>query len=356
MPSNRKILIVDDEADTVDLLKKRLRFEGYDTLEAYNGKECLDQAITGSPDLILLDVMMPQMDGYEVCRRLKAGRKTASIPVLMLTARGEVEDKVRGLDMGAQDYLTKPFDYKELSARIKSLLAIKAAGEKLMQDAKSEALDQMMDEVAHELRNPLTSIGGFARRVYGNLSEIDPNRKYLQIIIQEVARLEKMVKALVEIKMSALSYREPADANQLIAEVMEQYRQKLSLQNIELRVELTDNLPLLSADRDPIKLALGNLVENSIEAMEGMAEKTLRITSKVEDGWVEIQVFDTGKGIPREKIKNIFDPFFTSKTSGPGLGLSFALKIIQGHRGTISVESEPGRGATFTIRLPLKKI
>ena len=355
MQSNTKILIVDDEVDTVELLKKRLRFEGYDTLEAHNGDECLRHATDGNPDLIILDVMMPRMDGYEVCRKLKANKATAAIPVLMLTARREVENKVKGLDTGAQDYLTKPFDYKELSARIKSLLSTKAARERLVEDAKSEAMDQMMDQVAHELRNPLTSIGGFARRALENLSQSDPNKRYLEIIIEEVTRLERMVKALVELKTSAISYREPVCANELIEEVLEQFRQRLTSRNTELRTELMENLPLISADRDHIKLAFGNIVENSIEAMEGMAEKTLRITTKVEDDLVVICVSDTGKGIPKAKIKNIFDAFFTSKTSGPGLGLTFALKIIHGHRGSISVESEPGRGSDFTIRLPAKK-
>ena len=355
MESKSKILIVDDEVDTVELLRKRLRFDGYDTLEAYDGPECLRQAVEGTPDLIILDVMMPQMDGYEVCRKLKATRSTASIPVLMLTAKREVENKVKGLDVGAQDYIAKPFDYKELSARIKSLLSMKAAREKLVQDAKSEAMDHIMDELAHEIRNPLTSIGGFARRVSESLSDGDPNKKHLEIIIKEVARLEKMVKALVELKTSTISYKEPANANELIGEVLEQFRQRLVSQDVEVKTKLMENPPLLSVDRDHIKLALGNIVENSIEAMQGMAKRTLEVTSKVEGDWVEIQVSDTGKGIPKDKVKNIFDPFFTSKISGPGLGLTFALKIIHEHRGAISVESEPGAGSSFTIRLPVKK-
>lgn len=355
MQRSSRILIVDDEIDTVELLKKRLRFEGYDTLEAYDGVQCLEQANTGNPDLIILDLMIPRMDGYEVCRKLKADKKTASIPILMLTARKEVENKVKGLEIGAQDYLTKPFDYKELSARIKSLLSMREAGEKLVQDAKSEALDHMMDELAHELRNPLTSIGGFARRVHENLPEGDPNKKYLEIIIKEVTQLEKMVKALIELKTSAISYKEPVNANELIAEVIERFRQRLTLQAVTLKTELMENPSLISADRENIELALGNILENSIEAVAGMEEKTIRITSRVEDNWVEFQISDTGRGIPKEKIKNIFDPFFTSKISGPGLGLTFALRIIQEHRGAISVESEPGKGSKFTIRLPLKK-
>jgi len=350
-----KILIVDDEPDTVELLKKRLRFEGYDTLEAYDGAECLKQTAAGNPDLVILDVMMPDMDGYEVCRRLKSNRSTAHIPVLMLTAKRELESKIKGLDVGAHDYLAKPFDYKELSARIKSLLSMETAKEKLVQEEKSEALDHMMDELAHELRNPITSIGGFARRVHENLAEGDPNRKYLQIIISEVARLEKMVKNLIELKTSGISYREPANVNDLIGEVLEQFQQRHALQDIEIKVDLMGNLPLLPVDQDHIKLALANILQNSIEAMQGVTEKTLVITSKIEADHVEIQISDTGKGIPRDRIKNIFDPFSTSKTSGPGLGLTFALKMIQEHRGSISVESEPGKGSCFTIDLPIKR-
>ena len=355
MQKKSKILIVDDEPDAVELLKKRLRFEGYDTLEAYDGAGCLREAAAGDPDLVILDVMMPDMDGYEVCRRLKSNKSTAHIPVLMLTAKREVEDKVRGLDVGAHDYLGKPFDYKELSARVKSLLSMETAVEKLVQEEKSEALDHVMDELAHELRNPITSIGGFARRVYENLAEGDPNRKYLRIIITEVSRLENMVRNLIELKTSRISYREPANVNDLIGEVLEQFQQRRTLQDIEIKVDLMGNLPLLSVDKDHIKLALANIFQNSIEAMQGMAEKSLVISTKMEEDHVEIQISDTGKGIPRDRIKNIFDPFFTSKTSGPGLGLTFALKMIQEHRGSISVESEPGKGSCFTINLPIKR-
>jgi two-component system, sensor histidine kinase and response regulator len=353
--SKSKILIADDEADAVELLKKRLRFEGYETLEAYDGVECLRQASEGNPDLIILDVMMPEMDGYEVCRRLKASKKTAQIPVLMLTAKREVENKVKGLDIGAHDYLTKPFDYQELSARVKSLLTIKADKDKLVQEVKSEALDHMIDELAHELRNPLTSIGGFARRVYENLPEGDPNKKNLAIILIEVARLEKMVAALVDLKTSAISYRESAGLNDLIVRVTEQLQEEFTSMGIEVSLELMEPCPLLPVDSDHMMLALRNILENSIEAMQDKAERKIRIVTSVENDWVQVHISDTGKGIPKEKIKNIFDPFFTSKIAGPGLGLTFALKIIQQHRGTISVESEPGVGSNFIVRLPLRK-
>lgn len=353
MDSKKRILIVDDNEDTVELLKKRLRSEEYDTAEAYDGEEGLKKVIDYNPDLIVLDVMMPKIDGYEVCRRLKLDETTRYIPIIMLTAKSDVESKVKGLNIGADDYLPKPFDYKELSARVRSLLTIKAAHEKLVEEKKSGALEQMMDQVAHEIRNPLTSIGGFARKVYGKLPEGDPNKKYMEMIIDDVAILENMIKQLIELKTMAVSYKEPTNINEVILKALKVFEQEFEQKAIDVETELTDNLPLIPADDKLLKRALCNLIKNSIEAMaEGT--KLLKIASRLSDDHIEILVSDSGKGIPKDKIKNIFDPFVTSKVYGPGLGLTFTHKIIQDNNGTISADSEPGKGTTFTITFPAK--
>jgi len=349
-----KILIVDDAIDTVELLRKRFHSEGYDTSEAYDGEEALKRVDEYNPDLIVLDVMMPKIDGYEVCRRLKNDENKKYIPILMLTAKGGVESKVKGLEIGADDYLAKPFDYKELSARVKSLLTIKASREKLLEEEKSVALEKMMDEVAHEIRNPLVSIGGFAKRVYDRLPENDPNKKYLEMIMDEVSKLENMVKLLIELKTMAVCYSECADVNDIIKEVLSIHEEELAEKGIIVKTELMDGPPCISGDREQLKVAISNLVKNSIEAML-QSPKILRITTSTVDGLMVIDIFDTGKGIPKDKLKNIFHPFYTSKIYGPGLGLTFTLKIVQQHGGTISAESEPGKGTTFTIRLPIRK-
>jgi DNA-binding response OmpR family regulator len=141
MATKSKILIVDDAVDTVELLKKRFRAEGYDTSEAYNGEEGLQKVFEYHPDLIVLDIMMPKIDGYEVCQRLKADETTKYIPILMLTAKDDIEHKVKGLDIGADDYLSKPFNYKELAARVRSLLTSKAAHEKKVVEEGSRTDD-----------------------------------------------------------------------------------------------------------------------------------------------------------------------------------------------------------------------
>ena len=275
-----KILIVDDAIDTVELLKKRFRSEGYDTEEAYNGEEGLQKVEAYTPDLIVLDIMMPKIDGYEVCQRLKADEKTKYIPVLMLTAKGEVEHKVRGLDTGADDYLAKPFDYKELSARVRSLLTTKAAHEKKVEVEKSGALEQMMDQVAHEIRNPLTSIGGFARKVFNKLPKGDPNRQYMEMIIKDVTVLESMIKQLIELKSMSISMRELSSMNEILTDALNVFAQEIQNKSIEIQTKLGENLPSIHADKKLLKRAFCNLIKNAIEAME-TEPRILKIESKL---------------------------------------------------------------------------
>jgi len=348
-----RILIVDDTRDIVDLLRKRLRADGYDTAEAFDGDEALALVEEYRPDLVILDIMMPKMDGIEVCRRLRQEGHHRHLPVLMLTARSQVTDKVRGLDTGADDYITKPFDYKELAARVRSLLAKKEASEDLAAKEKNTALGHMVDEVSHEVRNPLVAIGGFARRVLKNLPENDENRRALEIILENVVVLEQMITELVELKSAALSFREPANINALLRQVLDLFHREINDRSVELVTDFLANPPAIPVDRENITLALFNLVENAIEAMTEPPRR-LTVSTALQADFFEIRISDTGRGIAREKLKSIYDPFFTSKVHGPGLGLTFALKAIQNHNGQIEVESEEGRGSTFTVRLPVK--
>lgn len=355
MAEKTKILIVDDTIDTVELLRKRLRADGYDTDEAFDGEEGLRKVRDYAPDLVVLDIMMPKLDGFGVCDRLKGDENTRHIPILMLTAKSEVPDKVKGLDIGADGYITKPFDYKEVAARIRSLLAKKSASEDLVRKEKSDALDQMVDEVSHEIRNPLVAIGGFARRIRNNLAEGDQNVKYLDVILQNVSVLEKMVDHLVALKSATLSYTESADINEIAQKALDRHQTALWQKDIRVTTRLMDNPPPLAADAENLTAALANIIENSIEAMDG-DRRELTVSTDLDRDYFEIQIADTGKGISKDKIKNIYDPFFTSKTYGPGLGLTFALKTIHSHKGMITVDSSEHMGTTFSIRLPARAI
>jgi two-component system sensor histidine kinase/response regulator len=176
----------------------------------------------------------------------------------------------------------------------------------------------------------------------------------MEIILQNVAALEKMVTELFELKSAALSYIEPTDINEIIQAVLAQFDSELTAGHIEVDGQLIEPAPLIPVDKENLKRAFACLVENAIEAMTG-EKRVLGISNRQSDGYVEIVFSDTGKGISREMIESIYDPFFTSKTYGPGLGLTFVLKTIQNHKGMISVESQKGVGTRFTVKLPVRR-
>lgn len=351
--NKQKILIVDDNIDTVELLKKRLKSEGYDTQEAYDGEEALKKVYEYKPDLILLDIMMPKMDGYEVCQRLKTDEKTKFIPIIMLTAKSDVESKVKGLDIGADDYVPKPFDYRELSARVRSLLTKKETSERAIKEERTEAIKKLIDSLSHEIRNPIVSIAGFARKVYDNLPYGDPNKPYLMTILQEAERIERLLKEILNLKMIAIGFLENVEPNRVIEEVIEELERDIEEKAIEIETDFKEVSPLY-IDKEHLKIVIHNIIKNAIDAMEKSEKRILRISLQQVGNEIEITISDTGKGIPKELIKKIFDPFFTSKIYGPGLGLTVALTIVQYYRGFISVESEIGKGSTFIIRIPIK--
>ncbi|GLI53262.1 MULTISPECIES: ATP-binding response regulator [Thermodesulfovibrio] len=351
--SNQTILIVDDNIDTVELLRKRLKAEGYNTEEAYDGEEALKKVYELYPDLIILDVMMPKMDGYEVCQRLKTDDRTKFIPIIMLTAKSDVESKVKGLDIGADDYVPKPFDYRELSARVRSLITRKETAEKVIEEEKTESVRKLIDSLSHEIRNPIVSIAGFTKKVYDNLPPGDPNKPYLMTILQEAERLERLLKEILNLKMIAIGFLENVNPKIAIEEILEELEKEIEEKAIEVETDFKD-VPSFYIDKEHFKIVLRNIIKNAIEAMEKSEKRLLKISLEQVKNEIEIRISDTGKGIPKELIKKIFDPFFTSKVYGPGLGLSVALTIVQYYKGFISVESEPGKGSTFIIRIPVK--
>ena len=305
------------------------------------------------PDLIILDIMMPKLDGYEVCRRLKTDEKTKFIPIIMLTAKSDVESRVKGLDIGADDYVPKPFDYRELSARVRSLITRKETAERVIEEERTESVRKLIDSLSHEIRNPIVSIAGFAKKVYENLSPGDPNKPYLMTILQESERLEKLLREIVNLKMIAIGFLENVNPKEAIEEILEEFEKEIEERTIEVETEFNET-PTLYIDREHLKIVLRNIIKNAIDAMEKSEKRRLKISLHSIGNDLEIKISDTGKGIPKEILKRIFDPFFTSKLYGPGIGLTVALTIVQYYKGFISVESEVGKGSTFVIKIPLK--
>ena len=348
----RKVLVVDDDERNVELLISKLGLDGYETDTAYDGLEALKKAESYNPDLILLDIMMPKMGGYEVCRRLKASEKTKYIPVIMLTAKVEVEDKVLGLDVGAEDYISKPFNLAELSARVRSLLRMRMLQTRLAEMEKLAALGQLVDGVAHEIRNPLVSIGGLARRIKEKVTD-EQLQGYINLITHEVERLEKMVERIDEYKKAQVSILKQGDINEVVRESVKEIKNVAEAKAVDIKLSLMQDPPLVLIDKANLKKAILNILQNSVDAIthKGSIEIT---TMPSEGGYIELVFSDTGCGIKAEDMKNIFNPFHTTKMTGAGLGLTIAYKIIQDHKGDIAVENTAGKGATVRVKLPVE--
>ncbi|MBC8414709.1 YHS domain-containing protein [bacterium] len=237
------------------------------------------------------------------------------------------------------------------------VLAMEADREKAIEKERSVSLEKMIDEVAHELRNPLTAIGGFARKIHRRLPQCDPNKEYMDLIIKEVDRLENMIRQIIKLEVPEVSHPEPSNVNDIIHEVIKSFKKELVNKNIDVKLELMDESHLVTLDTKRFITAISNIIKNAVEAIEAnrSTPRLLKIITLARHENIEIVVSDTGKGIPKDKIRYIFDPLYTSKIYGPGIGLTFARRIIQEHGGTISVESKSGKGTAFTIRLPLQR-
>jgi hypothetical protein len=234
-------------------------------------------------------------------------------------------------------------------------LELKKAQDTLLQREKLAALGEMAANVAHEIRNPLVSIGAFTRRLYKDLDNGLYEKRYAKAIIREVDRLEGILNDVLSFSKASRVVFEKFDLNRIIEETLLGMEDELKSRGIEVQKHLTGNLPEIPCDSQQMKQVFINLFSNSRDAMEGGGTLTIRTFAFSQDGrdHIGIEIGDTGGGIPSEVVHNIFNPFFTTKGWGTGLGLAICHRIVDGHGGVIEVDNKPGRGVTFTLKLPV---
>jgi signal transduction histidine kinase len=223
---------------------------------------------------------------------------------------------------------------------------------RLLQAERLATMGRMAALLAHEIRTPLTSIGGFARRLVRSTPPDDPRRQELEIIVAEVARLERLIDEVLGFSRISRTCFQPLDLNTEISSLLSTLEDEMCRRGIALELRLDAGLPPAAADASQIRQALTNLVVNAMEAMPGGGRLT--VTTLHEGGYVEIGVSDTGVGIQPEDRERMFVPFFTTKVSGTGLGLAVVSQTVENHHGSIGIESNAGSGTTFRVRLPLK--
>lgn len=362
-----KILLVDDSVQNLRLLGNMLREKSYQIALAQNGKEGLQLAAKILPDLILLDIMMPELDGYEVCKQLKEDEKTRHIPVIFLTAKTSNNDIVNGFQIGGVDYITKPFNKEELFMRIKTHLELKQAHDKISRQAESlkelnATKDKMFSVISHDLRAPLGGIKSMLDLMYEDQSA---EKKISPQSLNSLKNAADQTYNLLE----NLLYWSRSQRGKLVnnPEMINMY--DLVVENLELLQTMSDNKKLevknqvdpqaeAWADRNMVKTVLRNLIINAIKFTREKGQIT--ITSEYKEELVEVSVGDNGVGIQKQNLEKIlnmkeyYTTFGTKREKGSGLGLNLCIDFIRRNNGELYIDSDYGKGSTFTFTLPGK--
>ncbi|WP_138497515.1 hybrid sensor histidine kinase/response regulator [Nostoc sp. PA-18-2419] len=362
-----RILAVDDTRDNLILVQTILESEGYEIDLASDGIKALQKIEQSPPDLILLDVMMPGMDGYEVTRRIRNNRAINSyIPILLITAFHE-SSVVEGLDAGADDFIRKPFDTDELLARVRSLLRLKHSLDEQQKMARQR--EDFVSRLTHDLRTPLVAADRMLNLFeMETFCKISPEmKKAIAVMIRSNQNLMLMVNTLLEVYRFEAGKKtlnwEVCDLPEIAQEVVSEITPLTNEKGLNLEIDASQldpqqkNPGIIMGDRLELRRVLYNLIANAIKFTDtgGIViriwEKSLN--SQHQD-WVTIEVEDTGYGIAPEDQTTIFERFRQgrNKRSGSGLGLHLSHRIVEAHIGTIQVVSEVGKGSLFTVQLP----
>ncbi|MDM8559258.1 hybrid sensor histidine kinase/response regulator [Candidatus Parabeggiatoa sp. HSG14] len=370
---NQLILVVDDNTQNLQMLGDLLKKSGYRSALAEAGDEALDFVKTRLPDLILLDIMMPKMDGLEVCRQLKQNPSTKDIPIIFLSAKSRKEDIIKGLEMGAVDYITKPFHIKELLTRVNVHLDLKVAKEVIISQKKK--LDQNIEElkqanatkdkffsiIAHDLINPLNSLMGLSEILVINKDE-EEKEKLLPIILQSSKRCYSLIKNLLEwsrLQTGRIKiYPEKLILKYVIEKNVELLGSHAKTKSINIFLDVPETM-FLFVDVNMLDTVIRNLLSNAIKFTP--VNGKIEIFSKEENNCIEISILDSGIGIKPEDIDKLFrvdishTTIGTSEEKGTGLGLILCKEFVEKNGGTIAVESEVEKGSRFYIRFPSQK-
>jgi signal transduction histidine kinase len=377
------ILVADDEPDMLRFLKSQLS-QHYRVLEAVDGQQAIEKASQFLPDIILLDMMMPEKDGLQACREIREHTPTQSIPIVLLTARADEETKLAALSAGASDFLTKPFSTTELHVRLKNLVEshqyqrkvskqnqvlestidqLKETETQLVQTEKLASLGRLSAGIIHEINNPLNfaTTGLFTLRNKGKYLAPEQQEEYADVL-KDVEEGIKRVKGIVS-DLRMFSHPETTSRDQV--EVPDVVAAALRLLSNEWkdRVRIEQKLAehqTVWANRNLLIHVLLNLLQNSIYALKTKTfekeQPTIWIEGRLERDKSILVVRDNGTGIGEEHLNKIFDPFYTTKDVGEGMGLGLAMchRIVQDCDGRISVRTEPGKFCEFTLEFPAK--
>jgi two-component system sensor histidine kinase/response regulator len=367
--SDYKILIVDDVVSNVLLLKILLTNEKFQVCTANCGNMCIEQAKAEKPDLILLDVMMPDINGFDTAVILKKDPETADIPIIFLTALNNPSDLVKGFQVGANDFLTKPFNKEELVVRVMHQITLVAA-KRLIQKQNTELKatisnrDKMYSVIAHDLRSPMASIRMVLNLVVTAVSPETVGPELFELLDKANKESEEVHDLLDNLLKWTKSQtgrlnvvKQDLDLNDIIPGVVEIFEMIALTKKIKLEYTGTTQPLIVSADNDMLKTIVRNFMSNAIKfSPEG---SSIEIVMHPEGEFAKVSIRDHGVGIAPERIENIFHKgettYGTGGEEGSGLGLQLCADFAHKNGGEVCVESVLGEGSTFSVLLPLKQ-
>ncbi len=391
------ILLVDDTPKNLQVMATILTNARYRITIAKSAARALQILDNVTPDLILLDIMMPEMDGFELCRRLKTSETTREIPVIFLTIKAETEDIVKGFQSGGVDYITKPFNKTELLARVQNHLELKRSKEELKErsieiEDKNRRLEEQSEKlkeidkiksrffanISHEFRTPLTLILGPLEQMIAACPDNDEEKKRkLTLMHRNAERLLRLINQLLELsKLESSKMKLQARKTNIISFVKgitDSFQPPARQKELDLVFQAEHEtsheavLENMNIYIDPLKMEdiMSNILVNAIKFTPPGGEIKVKVKrnpgadTNFPAGWVEISVCDTGPGIPMEQLPHIFDRFFRADITdeyhqeGPGIGLILAKELVELHHGTIEARGCVGEGSAFIIRLPM---
>ena len=369
------ILVADDIPANVELLLDQLNSLGYETTTAVDGPSAVAAAFEKHPDLCILDVAMPAGDlgvddrstGFEVCRRIKRDPRTSRIPVIFVTALNDTSDRVRAIEAGGDDFLTKPHNRLVLGARVRSLLKLKAATDALEDSLRKlreleRVRDDLMKMIVHDLKTPLTSVLATLEMLadgdFGDVSitqkaaigDAETKAEDLLALIDDILEVARIEEATISLSLA------PIAPGALLAELVHEWGHRFQQEQTTTEINVGDDAPVFSGDKNLIKRVFSNLIQNAIT--HSSQPVRLELSARKAGHGVLFTVSDNGPGIPPEYHEVIFRKFGqvevprTPRTRSSGLGLTFCKLVVERHGGRIWVKSAEGQGSSFYIELP----
>lgn len=362
------ILVVDDTLANLDILFRHLKEVGLIVLVARDGMGAVRQAIYAQPDIILLDVMMPEIDGFETCRRLKGDPSTREIPVIFMTALSDTESKVRGFEVGAVDYITKPIEYKEVLARVNTHLTLRNLQKGLQAEiaerkkaeselqARNEELDAFAHTVAHDLKNPLGALTGIAEILAEDYGHMPPDdlKEYLESIARSGRKARNIIEELLI--LSGVRNKEVQVRPLNMAEIVTEAQQRLvdTIQEAGATIIRPDSWPSALGQPLWIEQVWVNYLSNALKYGGDPPYIEVGATPQA-NGMICFWVKDNGPGLTIEEQRRLFLPFTQLnqvRARGHGLGLSIVRRIVEKLDGSVAVAGQPGQGSIFSFTLP----